>query len=345
LATALGLFALDILTIRGIGDGIGYSIVLMLCLWSPRQSTAFAWACFATILVVSGAFLSIDGGVGTASLINRLLALSTIWVVWGLIRTRFGTVEALKLREREARQASETKSAFLANMSHEFRTPLNAILGFSDMLRTDLVRLTDEKRREYVEDIHSSASHLLSLIDDVLDLARIGAGKSELNEERFDLGVLVTEAVRMMNVAAKQKSLTVKQEIAPDMPGIRADRRLMKQVVLNVLSNAIKFNFDHGSVDIRAGVSDSDIWLSIADTGIGIPQDVLTEIGRPFVRASNVVARAVGGTGLGLAICREVLALHGGSLVVASVENEGTSVRISLPLSRAVPRLVSQNAA
>ena len=318
-------------------------MVLVLCLWDHERSHSFAWAGFTSLLVIAAGMISGDGGIGAASWINRSLALCTIWVIWFLITASAKTTEALKVRESEARQASESKSAFLANMSHELRTPLNAIVGFSDFLRRDLPELSMAKRAEYAGDIYSSANHLLSLINDILDLARIGAGKTELSEETVSVHGVVTEALHVTDVAAKQKNLCVSVDIDLRMPALRADRRLVKQIILNLLSNAIKFSDENGRIVVSAGASGSELWMAVTDSGIGIPRDAISKIGHPFERAYNATSGAVGGTGLGLALCREYLELHGGSLQITSVEHAGTTVRIAFPDFRIVdlsePRL------
>ena len=335
LAIAFGLFSLDIFSAPGIADGIGYSTVLVLCLWNPKRWYAAAWAAIAISLVVAGGIVSGDNGLG-ASLVNRSLGITTILAVWLLIRVHAGAMAALRLREIEARQASEAKSAFLANMSHELRTPLNAIIGFSDLLSTGLVRIPERKRGEYVQDIHSSAIHLLSLINDVLDLARIGAGRFDLHEETFSVDELVVEVLRMTSISAKQKNLTVDANIAAHLPNLKADRRLVKQVLINLFANAVKFTQSLGRVAIEAGVSDAGLRFIVSDTGIGIPESAIAEIGRPFSRAANATAGAVSGTGLGLALCREYMEMHGGTLKIRSVENMGTTVEILFPATRVI---------
>ncbi len=333
LGLASGLFVLDILFPSGTADGIGYSAVLVLCLWNPKRWYVLLWMAIAIALVIGGGIVSGDDGMGGPALINRTLAIATIMTVGLLVRAQTGLIVALRRSELEARQASEAKSAFLANMSHELRTPLNAIIGFSDLLSTNSVRIAENKRAEYVHDIHTSANHLLSLINDILDLVRIGAGRLEMHEEIFSADELVVEALRMTSIAAKQKQLIVDANIAPHLPHLRADRRLVKQVLINLLANAVKFTKDRGGIAIEVGLSDAGLRFAVSDTGIGIPA---ADIGRPFARAANAATHAVSGTGLGLALCREYMEMHGGTLKIRSVEGKGTTVEIAFPNIRVV---------
>lgn len=299
LTVAFGLFLLDVLSPPGIADGMFYPIVLVLCLWKPKRWYALVWAVIAAGLVVAGGIIGGDDGSGGVWLIDRILAIVMIGVVWLLVRSRASAIETLRLREIEARQASEAKSAFLANMSHEFRTPLNAIIGFSDLLCTSTVRIAENKRNEYVHDIHTSANHLLALINDVLDLARIGAGKLELHEEIFSADEILMETLRMTSVQAKQKQLVVDANIAPQLPNLHADRRLVKQILLNLLANAVKFTPNLGRVAVEVGLTGAGFRFAVSDTGIGIPAEAIADLGRPYARASNANARAVTGTGPG----------------------------------------------
>ena len=330
LGVASGLFVLDILFPSGTADGIGYCAILVLCLWNPKRWYVLLWMAIAITLVIGGGIVSGDDGMGGPALINRMLAIATIMTVGLLVRAQAGLIVALRRSELEARQASEAKSAFLANMSHELRTPLNAIIGFSDLLSTNSVRIAENKRTEYVHDIHTSANHLLSLINDILDLARIGAGRFELHEEIFSADELVVEALRMTSIAAKQKQLIVDANIAPHLPHLRADRRLVKQVLINLLANAVKFT-NRGGIAIEVGLSDAGLRFAVSDTGIGIPAAAIADIGRPFARAANAATHAVSGTGLGLALCREYMEMHGGTLKIRSVEGKGTTVEIAFP--------------
>jgi signal transduction histidine kinase len=333
-AIASGLFLLDILSPAGVAEGVGYSTVLVLCLWNPKRWYALSWFLTAVALVLAGGILSGPAALSGPSLINRALGIMSISVVWLLVRSWMKVIEALKTSEIEARQASEAKSAFLANMSHELRTPLNAIIGFSDLLSTGTIRITEKKRGEYVRDIHSSANHLLSLINDVLDLARIGAGRFELNEETFSVDEIVVETLRMTSVSAKQKHLTVDANIAAHLPRLHADRRLVKQMLLNLLANAVKFTPELGRVAVEVNPTGAGLRFAISDTGIGIPQADIADLGQPFARAGNATARAVNGTGLGLALCREYMDMHGGTLKIRSVEGLGTTVEIVFPPAR-----------
>ena len=251
------------------------------------------------------------------------------------LNLRFGA------EKERAESASRAKTTFLANMSHELRTPLNAILGFSDIMRQNtLGPLGSPKYAEYAEDIHLSGRFLLRLIDDILDMAKIEAGRVELVPEDFDLGEIVSEATKIIEVQAYDKDITVEAVLARPM-AIRSDRRATKQVILNLLSNAVKFTGQGGAVKLKVRKVGSNALISIADNGMGIPRGALQTLGRPFEQIENELTRKNRGTGLGLAIARSLVELHGGRMRISSRVGVGTVVALRLPLDglrRGVPR-------
>jgi PAS domain S-box-containing protein len=241
--------------------------------------------------------------------------------------------ELLAARER-AELASKTKSRFLANMSHELRTPLNAIIGFSDiMMREMFGPIGNERYSEYVRIVNESGALLLDLINDVLDMSRIEAGKYQLNRESFDVREPLDAVVQMLSSRAMEKKLVMETRLTP--PDLRAvaDKRVLTQILLNLLSNAVKFTDPGGRIELGASGGDDDIRLWVSDTGIGIPAEFLSRIAEPFEQASSDMTRAHGGSGLGLALVKSLVALHGGSFAVTSVVGEGTCVTVTLPLS------------
>jgi signal transduction histidine kinase len=240
----------------------------------------------------------------------------------------------LKAARDQALIASRAKSEFLANMSHELRTPLNAIIGFSDYLMMLGDRAPGEQVADYVKDIYHSGQHLLAIVNDLLDLARIEAGKIALEESEFDLAALTQEAVRFVASQAEERNLDIRCEaFAPT--SVRADARLIRQLLVNLLSNAVKFNKPGGRIAITLGdMPDGDLELAIADTGIGVDPTLIPELFEPFRQADSKLARSYGGTGLGLAIVRRLARLHGGEVVMESEPGIGATVRLRLPASR-----------
>jgi PAS domain S-box len=237
-----------------------------------------------------------------------------------------------QIEKERAEAANLAKSEFLANMSHELRTPLNAIIGFSEILQNRMFGpLGSEKYEEYCNDIHNSGIHLLGVINDILDMSKIEAGQMQLDREVIDLAPLVEETVRLISVSAQKKSITVEQQIASGLT-MTADRRAIKQILLNLLSNAAKFTGEGGRISVRARKTSCAVIVSIEDTGIGIPKAALKKIGQPFEQVQNQFAKSQGGSGLGLAISKSLTELHGGAMRIRSTEGVGTIVSVRIPL-------------
>ncbi len=231
-----------------------------------------------------------------------------------------------------AEQANKAKSDFLANMSHELRTPLNAIIGFSEIMESGMFgALGSDKYQEYCQDIRESGRYLLEVINDILDMSKIEAGRLRLTLENLRLDEIIADAMRVMSIKAGEKHLTVISEIAPGFI-IRSDRRALKQIVLNLLSNAIKFTEEGGRVAVRARMSRNAALLLIEDSGIGIPREALKKLGRPFEQVESQFTKTYKGSGLGLAIAKSLIELHRGSMKIRSVEGMGTSVIVRLPV-------------
>jgi two-component system, cell cycle sensor histidine kinase DivJ len=230
-----------------------------------------------------------------------------------------------------AMSASRAKSRFLANMSHELRTPLNAIIGFSEVMSREMFGPVGPRYQEYSRLIHESGSHLLELINGVLDMSKIEAGKFELSEEMFDLEETAAAAVRFVRLAAERARVVLKTDIAPEAHTIFADRRAIKQVLVNLLSNGVKYTPAGGEVKISARLSGSAIEIAVSDTGTGISREDLERLGKPFEQVENAETRGKEGTGLGLALVKSLTAMHGGEAVIESVMGEGTIVHVRLP--------------
>ena len=243
---------------------------------------------------------------------------------------------AEKVRAEEANQA---KSDFLANMSHELRTPLNAINGFSEIMLGEMFGpLGDDRYKQYAGDILASGEHLLALINDILDMSKIEAGKMSLHFESLCLEDVVEDAIRVVRQQAESESLTLTHDI-PTVPLIEADYRAVKQVLLNLLSNAIKFTPPGGKIAVTAETSTTAggeaVTVSVSDTGIGIPAKDLARLMQPFEQIESGQSKANQGTGLGLALCKSLVELHGGAMAIESRPRQGVTVRFTLPVGQA----------
>jgi two-component system, cell cycle sensor histidine kinase PleC len=230
-----------------------------------------------------------------------------------------------------AEEANQAKSKFLANMSHELRTPLNAIIGFSEIMESGMFGpLGAEKYHEYCSDIRGSGQYLLEVINDILDMSKIEAGRIRLDFEDLNLDSLLSEAMRVVAARAQDKQLQLTAQISPELR-LRADRRALKQIALNLLSNAVKFTPYGGHVTVRGRASDRCITLAILDSGIGIAKDALARLGRPFEQVESQLTKSHQGSGLGLAISKSLIELHGGSMRIRSTLGKGTLVVVRLP--------------
>ena len=244
-------------------------------------------------------------------------------------------VSALKRHAHEltaakeaAEAASRVKSEFLANMSHELRTPLNAILGFSEALNLGIAGPVTPKQLEYIRDIHASGSHLLEIVNDILDLSKIAAGKLEIAPRPIDLLRVIADSVALVQGRADEAALGIKVDVPADVPLLKADELRLKQILLNLLSNAVKFTPRAGKIAVSARVLDTSLVLSVSDTGIGMrPQDVATAL-EPFGQVDSKLHRRYAGTGLGLPLVKALVELHGGEMHIESAPERGTRVTI-----------------
>jgi len=245
---------------------------------------------------------------------------------------------ALEKAKIDAETANKAKSEFLASMSHDLRTPLNAMMGFSEMMSLKTFGpLGDPHYEDYAKDIHQSGSHLISLIDDILDLSKVEAGKYVLNEEDLDIEPLIHRCVNMITTFADLKKLDLIIDIPPDLPRFRGDERAMMQVINNLLSNAVKFTPQDGHITVSAKVTDENaIEIIVADDGIGMSRHDITRALKPFEQADSAHAKRHEGTGLGLHLCQSLVKLHSGQLKVESEENQGTTFVVHLPPKRTV---------
>jgi signal transduction histidine kinase len=262
----------------------------------------------------------------------------------GAVISIYSDVTEVKASERrliearsQAEAANRAKGDFLANMSHELRTPLNAIIGFSEVISKELFGpIANEKYLEYIEDIHTSSLHLLSIINDVLDMSKIEAGKVELAKEIVNIQHVISEVMRMVHERARSRDIELTAQLSDESVEIWGDERSMKQIFLNLLSNAIKFSQDGGQISVRVAADQPDIAvLEIEDHGIGMSEEEQERALQPFGQAKPVTTRNYGGTGLGLPITKGLVEAHGGTLTIDSRAGHGTLVRIVLPRERA----------
>src|SRR5262249_23132553 len=237
-----------------------------------------------------------------------------------------------------AEEANQAKAEVLANMSHELRTPLNPIIGFSEIMESGMFGpLGAGKYHEYCRDIRDSGNYLLEMINDILDMSKIEAGRTTLEFQDVDLGQVIADAVRVVSARAAEKRLEINLEVAAALR-LNADRRALKQVALNLLSNAVKFTPDGGRVTVRARTVAGVVTLAIEDTGIGIPKEALKSLGRPFEQVESQLTKSHKGSGLGLAIAKSLVDLHGGSVRIRSTQGVGTIVLVRLPVERSPAR-------
>jgi signal transduction histidine kinase len=241
----------------------------------------------------------------------------------------------MRMALEAAAAGSQAKSQFLATMSHELRTPLNAIIGFAEMQVLQVFGpLGDARYQDYAKDIHSSGKHLLELINDVLDIAKLDVGHLELQEEDVNLVATITECVNMMVRQAETAGLRLDTDLPATLPHVRVDKRRLHQVLLNLLSNAVKFTPEGGAVRIAAMHGAAGLVVTVADTGIGMaPEDIPTALER-FGQVDSRLSRAYEGTGLGLPLAMQLMELHGGTLAIESTVGRGTTVTIVLPAAR-----------
>jgi two-component system cell cycle sensor histidine kinase PleC len=239
--------------------------------------------------------------------------------------------EKYSKEKNRAEEANQTKSKFLANMSHELRTPLNAIIGFSEIMESGMFgSLGSEKYQEYCHDILTSGHYLLEVINDILDMSKIEAGRMRLDMEQLDLSKTLAESLRVVSGRAEDKNLVLDADIQGTIPVV-ADRRAIKQIIVNLLSNAVKFTPDGGRVVVRSRVLRDSIVLMIGDSGIGIAPQSLARLGKPFEQVESQLTKTYHGSGLGLAIARSLAHLHGGSMRLRSKLGSGTVVCVLLP--------------
>jgi signal transduction histidine kinase len=239
-----------------------------------------------------------------------------------------------EIREKSAQLevANQHKSEFLANMSHELRTPLNAVIGFSEALSDQMFGEVNEKQLEYLKDIHESGRHLLSLINDILDLSKIEAGRMELDVSTFHLPTALSNAMTLIRERAQRHGIELGMEVDRELGEFSGDERKFKQIMLNLLSNAVKFTPDGGKVEVSAKKENGEIRVAVRDTGIGIAPEDQTAVFEEFRQVGRDRLKKAEGTGLGLALTKRFVELHGGAIRLESTPGKGSTFTVSLPV-------------
>ncbi|MBT3557585.1 MAG: HAMP domain-containing histidine kinase [Rhodospirillales bacterium] len=328
---AAGILAIDLSLPLGVAGGVPYVALVLVGWWFPRRRHIVYLALLATTLTFVGYAFSPSGGTLWVVLTNRFLALFAIWVTAILLTKILDSVKA-RIAQQEAERANKLKSEFLASMSHEIRTPLNAIIGFAEMLTYQIFGpLGSTKYKEYADDIRASGEHLLYLINDILDLSAIEAGKHSLVKESLNIKGVIKECSSLITPAVTRKDITYSIEVPENQPPLLADRRALKQILLNILSNAVKFTPEKGTVILKVKSPESLCVFEVSDTGEGIPEDKLPSLTEAFVRVETNSHETQEGTGLGLAIVKSLVDLHEGDLTIESKIGKGTTVTVSLP--------------
>jgi two-component system cell cycle sensor histidine kinase PleC len=296
-------------------------------------AAALAWHGGRPHLVMAAmvlAFLVLVGGIA------RELHSSFIGIIrLGLEKAKLA--DELRAARDAAEHANNAKSQILANMSHELRTPLNAIIGFAEVIRDALLEPVAARYRDYARNIHSSGHHLLGLINDVLDLAKIDTGRMDLHEEEVEVARLIADSLPLMAERARTGGVELVALPVPNLPPVWADRLRLKQVVLNLVSNAVKFTPRGGTVMVAAlPTADGGLTIKVADTGIGMRAEEIPKALEPFRQVEQDLSRRFDGGGLGLPLAKQLVELHGGELTIASEPGQGTTVYVSLPVTRVI---------
>ena len=232
----------------------------------------------------------------------------------------------------EAESANRDKSDFLANMSHELRTPLNSVIGFSDILLTQNFGHFSEKQLKYIGNISTSGKHLLTLINDILDLSKVESGKMELQPEKFSVSTAISEVKTILSPQAYKKNIVMHFNISEELNTVIADKSKFKQILYNLMGNSIKFTPEGRSVAVEASPLREYLKISVIDTGIGIPKENMNDLFKPFVQLDSTASRKYEGTGLGLAIVKRLVKLHGGNVWVSSEYGKGSTFSFTIPL-------------
>ena len=333
------ILGLDLLSPTSVASGVPYVGLILLGLWLPQRWYIFVAAVTGTILTIVGFLISPASIENQVVMTNLFIAIFAIWVVSLLCFIYKRDEKILDARTKELvetnfqlQEANKGKSRFLSAMSHELRTPLNAVLGFADLLKGKFFGMLNEKQYGYVSQIEKSGQHLLSLINELLDIAKIDSGTAELRLEEFDPREYLMETVSLMQPQFDKKGLDVSVFHDPSLAIMTGDRRRCNQIMLNLLSNAIKYTPEKGKIKIRFLQHEGQAKFMISDTGIGIEPDEREKIFSEFHQADRARDANLGGTGIGLALTRRLVEMHGGEIGVTSSLGKGSTFWFTLPL-------------
>ncbi len=340
------ILGIDLLAPTDVASGVPYVGLVLLSLWLPQRWYIFAAAGAGTLLTTIGYFKSPAGVDETVIIANRFIAIFAIWVTSILSYIYKRDEETLELRSRELnktleqlektnislKEANHEKSRFFSSMSHELRTPLNAILGFADLLKGKFFGDLNEKQSSYINQVDKSGKHLLELINDLLDMAKIDAGATELNLEEFDPKEYLIGTVGLLQPQFRKKKLNIRVFSDPALSVMTGDRRRCNQIMLNLLSNAAKYTPEGGKIEIRILKKEDMAKIMVSDTGIGIDAEDQQKVFSEFHQTDRVRDENLGGTGIGLALTRRLVEVHGGDIGVESKAGKGSTFWFTLPL-------------
>ncbi|MCP4319981.1 MAG: HAMP domain-containing histidine kinase [Hyphomicrobiales bacterium] len=332
LLVAMAVTAMSSFTLRRLPLLAFSTPIMVFYLAGSPPSSPFQISMLAMLIATLVFFMFVSGRLYSANVIMLSVQAEKDWLIAELEMANSTSDEA----RRRAEEANLAKSRFLASMSHELRTPLNAILGFSEVMKNEVLGpLENDTYREYVSDIYRSGDHLLHLINEILDLSRIEAGRYALNEEPVSMRNIAEDCIAMVGLKAQKKDIVITAQFERVLPLVWADERSMRQVILNLLSNAVKFTPSNGTIILKVGwTAGGGQYVSVKDDGPGIPEDEIPVVLSAFGQGSIAIKSAEQGTGLGLPIVQAILAEHGGEFVLKSKLREGTEATIVLPRNR-----------
>jgi signal transduction histidine kinase/ActR/RegA family two-component response regulator len=333
------ILGIDLLSPTDVASGVPYVGLVLLGLWLPQRWYILVAAITGTFLTVFGHIISPIATQSQVVIANLFIAIFAIWVVSLLCYIYKRDEETLEVRTKELvetnlqlQEANQGKTRFLSSMSHELRTPLNAVLGFADLLKGKFFGSLNDKQSGYVTQIEKSGKHLLDLINELLDIAKIDSGTSELHLEEFDPKEYLIGTVGLMQPQFGKKNIEVSVSHDPSLATMTGDRRRCNQIMLNLLSNAAKYTPEGGKVAVRFARHEGQFKLMVSDTGLGIEPQEQEKIFSEFHQADRVRDENLGGTGIGLALTRRLVEMHGGEIGVTSTLGKGSTFWFTLPL-------------